>query len=80
MRYLAININYRLDQDWYCRLNTIMDCHQYFNSLGPEHGPSIAIYDTEIDQYLWLQDSYQEDDPRLKGIITNAKNARKVGV
>ncbi len=72
MRYLAININYKLNQDWYCRLGSILECHKYFNSLGAGHGPGVAIYDTEMEQYLWLQETYCEDNPRLNEIVLNA--------
>ncbi|KIO76849.1 hypothetical protein TH53_12665 [Pedobacter lusitanus] len=78
MRYLAININYKLDQDWYCRLGSVVDCHEYFNSLGPGHGPGIAIYDTEIGQYMWLEETYTDDNPRLSEIIANALKSVKV--
>ncbi|MBB5637848.1 hypothetical protein HDE68_003773 [Pedobacter cryoconitis] len=72
MRYLAININYKLDQDWYCKLGSIKDCYQYFNSLGPQHGPGVAIYDTEMKKYMWLDETYREDNARLNQIILDA--------
>jgi hypothetical protein len=77
MRYLAININYQLDQDWYCKLGSIMDCHKYFNSLGPQHGPGVAIYDTEMKQYMWLSETYREDNARLIEIILDATKSGK---
>ncbi|MGY0036960.1 hypothetical protein [Pedobacter sp. NJ-S-72] len=77
MRYLAININYKLDQDWYCRLGSIMECHKYFGSLGPQHGPGVAIYDTEMGQYMWLEDAYREDNARLIEIILSATKSSK---
>ncbi|MBB5620624.1 hypothetical protein HDE69_001673 [Pedobacter cryoconitis] len=72
MRYLAININYKLDQDWYCRLGSIVACHKYFSELGPEHGPGVAIYDTEMRKYMWLSETYRDDNPRLIEIIQDA--------
>ena len=77
MRYLAININYKLDQDWYCRLGSIMECHKYFSSLGPQHGPGVAIYDTEMEQYMWLEEAYREDNARLIEIILSATKSSK---
>ena len=77
MRYLAININYKLDQDWYCRLGSIMECHKYFSSLGPQHGPGVAIYDTEMGQYMWLEEAYREDNARLIEIILSATKSSK---
>jgi len=77
MRYLAININYQLDQDWYCKLGSIMDCHKYFSSLGSQHGLSIAIYDTKMRQYIWLNEAYREDNARLIKIIQDATKSIK---
>lgn len=78
MRYLAININYKLDQNWYCRLGSIIDCHKYFSSLGPQHGPGVAIYDTEIEKYMWINEAYKEDNARLTEIILDAAKPVKV--
>lgn len=77
MRYLAININYKLDQDWYCRLGSIVACHKYFSDLGAEHGPGIAIYDTEMGKYMWLNKAYKDDNVRLNEIIQDATRTAK---
>ncbi|HEY0177502.1 MAG TPA: hypothetical protein VGC08_14060 [Pedobacter sp.] len=77
MRYLAININYKLDQDWYCRCASVPDCYKYFDSLGPGHGPRVAIYDIEEYKYLWIDENHLENDKRLNGIVFGAM--KKIG-
>lgn len=72
MKYLAININYELDQDWYCKCATVLDCYSYFDSLGPGHGPRTAIYDIENNTYLWIDDSHMRTNQRLNGIVYDA--------
>lgn len=72
MRYLAININYVLDQDWYCRFASVLDCYKYFDSLGSGHGPAVAVYDMETESYLWIDESHSANDERLNGIVVNA--------
>lgn len=72
MRYLAININYKLDQDWYCRCASVLGCNEYFDSLGPGHGPRVAIYDTEENKYLWIGESHDTNSVRLNEIVSKA--------
>jgi len=72
MRYLAININYKLDQDWYHRCASVSDCHTYFDNLGPGDGPKAAIYDTEINKYLWIDEHQIDNDDRLNSIVYDA--------
>jgi len=72
MRYLAININYELDQDWYCKCATIFDCYNYFDSLGPGDGPRTAIYDIETNTYLWVDENHLGRNERLNGIVSDA--------
>jgi len=72
MRYLAININYELDQDWYCKCASVIDCFSYFDRLGTGHGPMVAIYDIEQEKYLWIAADHQQSDGRLNKIVTGA--------
>lgn len=72
MRFLAININYNLDQNWYHRCNSILECYQYFDRLGPGDGPRIAIYDTYSNQYLWIDEEHLNDEKRLNNIVFEA--------
>jgi hypothetical protein len=76
MRYLAININYQLDQDWYCKCATVIDCYSYFDSLGSGHGPRTAIYDIETNKYLWVADDHMGYNERLNGIVQDAMKSR----
>lgn len=72
MKYLAININYKLDQDWYYRCNSVLECYDYFDRLGPGHGPRTAIYDTERNEFLWVDEAQRENMERIHGIVFDA--------
>lgn len=73
MRYLAININYKLDQDWYYKCDSVMECYDYFDRLGPGHGPRVAIYDMEKKDYLWIDLEQREKNlARINGIVMGA--------
>jgi len=72
MRYLAININDTLDQEWYYKCDSLIDCYKYFESLGEGHGPKAAIYDMELNKYLWIEETRLSDDERLNNIVFEA--------
>ena len=72
MRYLAININYELDQDWYFKCASVLDCYSYFDRLGPGDGSRTAIYDMELNTYLWINESHERTDERLNRIVNGA--------
>lgn len=72
MRYLAININYQLDQQWYYKCASVADCINYFNSLGSGHGPKTAIYDIHNNQYIWIDDRHLEKQEQLNKIVADA--------
>lgn len=72
MRYLAININYKLDQNWYHKCGSVVECHQYFEKLGPGDGARAAIYDTAINKYMWIDEKQIENDERLNSIVFEA--------
>ena len=72
MRYLAININYDLDQDWYYRCASVLECYQYFESLGPGHGPRVAVYDTEQYKFLWIDQNFLNKKEYLNSIVSKA--------
>lgn len=63
MRYLAIHINYDLDQNWYARFDSVLDCYKYFDSLGKGDGPRVAVYDVETQKYLWLSETIRNRTP-----------------
>lgn len=73
MRYIAININYNLDQDWYYRCNSVLECYNYFDGLGSGHGPRVAIYDLEKKDYLWIEEEQRKTSmERINGIVFGA--------
>ncbi|WP_158797443.1 hypothetical protein [Pedobacter sp. L105] len=80
MRYLAININYKLDQDWYHRCGSVLECYKYFERLGPGDGGKAAIYDTEINKYLWIDEKQFDNDDRLNKIVVEAVNKIKTNL
>lgn len=73
MRYLAININQDLDQDWYYRCASVLECYKYFESLGPGHGPRVAIYDSEQYKYIWIDEKYLGKEAQLNAIVSKSR-------
>lgn len=71
MRYLAININYSLNQKWYYKCNSVADCIQYFNRLGPGHGPKTAIYDLQTHLCIWTDETNHISETQIKEIVAN---------
>lgn len=72
MRYLAININYNLDQQWYCKCASVADCIKYFDRLGPGHGPKTAIYDIQTHLYVWIDEINQVNEKQINKIVADA--------
>lgn len=72
MRYLAINVNYKMDMDWYHRCDSVVDCFQYFDNLGIGDGKRTAIYDIEAKEFLWIDDDSLGNMDRLEGIVDEA--------
>lgn len=78
MRYLAININSRLDQEWFHRCPTVLECYNYFDRLGPGHGPRAAIFDTVVNSFLWVAEEQLDNMVQLTGIVFTAIRESKV--
>ena len=72
MRYLAININYKLDQDWYYRCDSVLECYDYFDRLGSGHGPRVAIFDLEQNNFLWVDAGHLDKMDRINAIVFGA--------
>jgi len=72
MRYIAINVNYKMDMDWYFRCSSVLECYQYFDRLEPGDGKRTAIYDTEQHEYLWIDEESIDNEKRLNAIIRDA--------
>ena len=80
MRYLAININDKLDQNWYYRCNTVLECYNYFDRIGPGHGPRTAIYDTELNKYLWVDEEQSKNMIRINAVVYSAVRKVRTGL
>ena len=80
MRYLAININYKLDQNWYYRCNTVLECYNYFDRIGPGRGPRTAIYDTELNKYLWIDEEQSKNMIRINAVVYSAVRKVRTGL
>lgn len=72
-RYLAINVNYKMDMDWYHRCETMVDCLQYFENLEIGDGKKTAIYDTVTKEFVWINDESIDQMDRLNGIVEEAR-------
>lgn len=72
MEYLAINVNYRMDMDWYYKCESILECYQYFDRLEPGDGRRTAIYDINAQTYLWIAEESENQMERLDRIVADA--------
>jgi len=72
MEYLAINVNYKMDMDWWCRCRSILECYQYFDRLEPGDGRRTAIYDTKAKKFLWIAEESVNQIERLDRIVDDA--------
>jgi hypothetical protein len=77
MRYLAININPQLHQNWYFRCTSVLDCYNYFDKLGSGHGPRTAIFDTELNSYLWVDEKQVDCIEQINDIVLSAQRDHK---
>lgn len=72
MGYLAININYKMDMDWYYRCESVVDCFEYFDRLEVGDGKRTAIYDVDAKEFLWIDDDSLGNEDRLERIVFEA--------
>lgn len=72
MSYIAINVNYKMDMDWYHRCDSVVDCFQYFDNLEIGDGKRTAIYDIQAKEFLWIDDDSLGNIDRLEGIVDEA--------
>jgi hypothetical protein len=77
MGYLAINVNYKMDMDWYCRCQSVLECYQYFSRLEPGDGRRTAIYDIKARKYLWISEESVDQVERLDRIVDSAIERRQ---
>jgi len=78
MRYLAININSKLDQEWFYRCHSVLECYNYFDRLGPGHGPRAAIFDVVMNNFLWVAEAQLDNMVQLNAIVFGAIKDSKV--
>ena len=72
MGYLAINVNYKMDMNWYYRCESVLACYQYFSRLEPGDGRRTAIYDIKVKKFLWIAEDSANQLERLDGIVAGA--------
>jgi len=73
MNYIAINVNYKMDMDWYHRCNSVVECLQYFDRLEVGDGNRSAIYDNKKKHFIWIDDDSADQIDRLQRIVAEAQ-------
>lgn len=72
MSYIAINVNYKMDMDWYHRCGSVSECMEYFRKLEVGDGEETAIYDVNAAVFVWINDKSINETARLERIVADA--------